>query len=217
MINVAVLQLDKEHATPKTLLTQIQSIKDITVISVNHKPDEIPTLDNTKNFSVGILYGDKELNQDTINYIKQIKTHYPFIGFILVTRNLSISSVRLAYQLGILTCLPLHVVAAELSVAILAANRGEYYLCPIWGQHFVSAYIKQPQPVTVQQLSRRQQEIFKLLANGQSVAEVADKLAVSTKTVETHRSRIMRRLAINNLVSLTHIAYREKLLNVSDE
>lgn len=217
MINVAVLQLDKEHITPRTLLTKIQSIRDVSVISVKQDLYEVPLINSTENLRVAILYDGGEFKQDTVDYIKQIINHYPLIGFILIATDLSIHGVRLAYQLGILTCLPLNVVVAEISVAILAANRGECYLSPIWGRRFVNTYIEYAQPVTIQQLSRRQQEIFKLLANGQSVAEVAGKLAISTKTVETHRNRIMRRLEINNLVSLTHIAYREELLSVSNE
>jgi DNA-binding NarL/FixJ family response regulator len=217
MINVAVLPLDKDHVIPKTLLTKIEAMTGISVILVNHEPYDIPLLDRTKCPSVAILYASEELKLETIDHIKQIKEHYPRVGFILVAKDLSIHVVRLAYQSGILTCLPLNVVMAEISIAILAANRGEYYLSPIWGQRFVNAYVEYAQPMTVQQLSRRQQEIFKLLANGQSVAEVADRLAISTKTVETHRHRIMKRLEINNLVSLTHIAYREKLLSVFNE
>lgn len=217
MINVAVLQLDKDHVIPRTLLAQIQSIRDVSVISVNQDPHEVPLINSIENLRVAILYDGGEFKQETVDYIKQIKNHYPLMGFILVARDLNIHGVRLAYQLGILTCLPLNVVVAEISIAILAANRGEYYLSPIWGRCFVNAYIEYAHPVTIQQLSRRQQEIFKLLANGQSVAEVAGKLAISTKTVESHRNRIMKRLEINNLVSLIHIAYREELLNALNE
>jgi two-component system nitrate/nitrite response regulator NarL len=61
-------------------------------------------------------------------------------------------------------------------------------------------------------LSQREREIFPLLADGMSVKEVAHKLCISTKTVESHKHNIMEKLGADSLAELTKIAIKKKLI-----
>ncbi|MBW2455660.1 MAG: response regulator transcription factor [Deltaproteobacteria bacterium] len=60
-------------------------------------------------------------------------------------------------------------------------------------------------------LSQREREVLQLVAEGMSTKEVAATLHVSTKTIETHRSNIMRKLGIHSIAELTKYAVREGL------
>jgi len=60
-------------------------------------------------------------------------------------------------------------------------------------------------------LSLREKGILQLLAEGHNTKQIADKLDVSIKTVETHRQHIMAKLNINNIAELTKYAIREGL------
>jgi DNA-binding NarL/FixJ family response regulator len=62
------------------------------------------------------------------------------------------------------------------------------------------------------QLTPRERQIVRLLANGSSNKEVAHSLGISTKTVETHRAAIMRKLGLNSIVSLVRYAVRERFI-----
>jgi len=55
---------------------------------------------------------------------------------------------------------------------------------------------------------------MRLLAAGRSNRQIAFILAISVKTVETHRSRVMRKLKLDSLVSLVHYAVRHGIIHV---
>ncbi|MFZ7111331.1 MAG: response regulator [Desulfatiglandales bacterium] len=64
----------------------------------------------------------------------------------------------------------------------------------------------------VERLSNREKEIFPLLANGLSIKNIADRLFISPKTVETHKYNILQKLGLNSIVELTKIAIKRKLI-----
>ncbi len=61
-------------------------------------------------------------------------------------------------------------------------------------------------------LTNREREIVQMLAEGESNKEIANKLSISVKTVETHRAAVMRKLEINSIVELVHYAIRNQLV-----
>lgn len=63
-------------------------------------------------------------------------------------------------------------------------------------------------------LTPREREVLQLVAEGMSSRQVADTLCVSPKTVETHRSRVMKKLDLNNLADLVKYAVREGLTSL---
>jgi len=63
-------------------------------------------------------------------------------------------------------------------------------------------------------LSRREREVFKLLAQGKSVKETAGELFISPKTVESHKYSIMQKLKAESVVDLTRIAVRKNLIKL---
>ena len=61
-------------------------------------------------------------------------------------------------------------------------------------------------------LTAREREIVQMLAEGKSNKEIAGRLQISVKTVETHRSSVMRKLDINSVVALVHYAIRNQIV-----
>ena len=61
-------------------------------------------------------------------------------------------------------------------------------------------------------LSTREFEIFRLLAEGRSVADIADDLNLSPKTVSNHRSRLMDKLSLRTTAELVHYAIRQGIV-----
>ena len=58
-------------------------------------------------------------------------------------------------------------------------------------------------------LSAREREVLQLIAEGRSTAEIAERIHVSVKTVETHRKRLMDKLDLRSVAELTKYAIRE--------
>ena len=67
------------------------------------------------------------------------------------------------------------------------------------------------------EITQREREVLKLIAKGYKNREAAEKLEISTKTVETHRANIMNKLALRNTAELIHYAIREKLITVETD
>jgi len=95
--------------------------------------------------------------------------------------------------------------AAELLLAIQQVMRGGYYVSEAVGNTI--ADIELP-------LSTRELQILKLIFSGLVTREIAEKLALSPKTVDKHRENIMRKLQVNNLVELINKTHQLKLFEL---
>jgi len=102
----------------------------------------------------------------------------------------------------------------ELFSAIRAVANGQVYLSPSITGQVIKDYLRrlaEPQASAASLLTPREREILQLLAEGRGTREMAQKLNVSVKTVETHRRKIMEKLNIRSVAELTKFAVREGL------
>ena len=97
----------------------------------------------------------------------------------------------------------------ELQQAITKVHRGDPYL-PI-----LPKFTGQGHSAGFHRLSPRQNEVLKLLAEGNSVKEISILLGLSAKTVEVHKSTMMEKIGCHNKVQLVMYAVRHKLVAVS--
>ncbi len=97
----------------------------------------------------------------------------------------------------------------ELFDAIDAVYRGEKYFSPGVGKVVVD---NPPSPA--QDLSARELQVLKRIVDGLSNKEIATKLSLSVRTIETHRERIMRKLSIHTVAGLTKYAISKGLTTV---
>jgi DNA-binding NarL/FixJ family response regulator len=92
--------------------------------------------------------------------------------------------------------------------------RGESYLTPAVSKQVVQDYLQGSgvKPDPLQDLTPRQREVLQLIAEGNSTKEIAHKLNLSIKTVETHRGELMNRLDIHDVAGLVRYAIRTGLV-----
>jgi len=104
----------------------------------------------------------------------------------------------------------------EVVNAVRAVHSGQRYLSQKISDKLVDEYVRQREAVGAQSplalLSPREREVLQLVVEGKSSAEIADILFLSPKTVETYRSRLMRKLDISDLPSLVKFAIQQGLI-----
>src|SRR5262249_7914327 len=95
----------------------------------------------------------------------------------------------------------------DLVQAIEEVVRGSVYLSPRVSRTVVDAYRSKREP-PADPLSPREREVLQLVAEGRTTKEVANILGISTKTAESHRTRIMSKLDVHETASLVRYAIR---------
>ncbi|HYU19426.1 MAG TPA: response regulator transcription factor [Chloroflexota bacterium] len=109
----------------------------------------------------------------------------------------------------------------ELLEAVRAVHRGEVFLDPPATKMLLEDYLGRVQAGketdSYQTLSEREREVLKLTAEGYTAQEIADRLVLSPKTVDTYRQRVMDKLNLHRRAELVNYALRKGLLQTSDE
>ena len=107
----------------------------------------------------------------------------------------------------------------ELAFAIRTVAGGKVYLSPavagVVAEEFARNTVP-PKSSASSSLSPREREILQLLAEGHSTKDIASRIHVSIKTVETHRQNIMAKLDLHSIAELTKYAVREGLTSLED-
>lgn len=106
----------------------------------------------------------------------------------------------------------------ELSVAIHSILNGKTYLSPDISEKVINGYLKPGGIATTASawdtLTYREREILKLVAEGHANKHIAEFLSLSVKTVEKHRSNLMKKLNLHNASNLTAYAIEKGLLDI---
>lgn len=105
----------------------------------------------------------------------------------------------------------------DLIQAIRAVTRGEQYIDPSLTSYVISPYVgrsKKKKDSRKNILTPREQEICSLLAYGHTNNEIAEKLFISERTVETHRSNIFSKLNLKNRAELVRFAIDNNLMKL---
>jgi NarL family two-component system response regulator LiaR len=123
-------------------------------------------------------------------------------------------TVALALRAGVAGYLLKDAAASELEVAVRAVARGDTYLSAAISLKVVDAYVRGEQPPIdpLSGLTGRKREVLQLVAEGKSSKQIASILGLSIKTVEAHRTQLMRQLDIHDIAGLARFAVRIGLI-----
>ncbi|HWV89515.1 MAG TPA: response regulator transcription factor [Burkholderiales bacterium] len=104
--------------------------------------------------------------------------------------------------------------AKEVVEAIRAVHAGQRYLSPRVADVVLEDYSDDKQDDPLARLSAREREVLQLLAEGRTGAEIAQRLSLSQKTVETYRARLVEKLGIRDLAGLVRFAIQRGLVSL---
>lgn len=156
----------------------------------------------------------------------RITKEYPHTRVIILSMHANEEYVLQSLRSGASGYLLKDAYLTELEMAIKSVAGGETYLSPPVSKHVIANYRRRVGEITESQnlggvtpfekLTQRQREILQLIAEGNNTHEIAQKLSISVKTVETHRMQLMERLNIHDIAGLVRYAIRIGLISLDD-
>lgn len=145
---------------------------------------------------------------DPLAAVTQMRKAYPAVRVLVLTIHDTPDTVRLALAHGAHGYVVKDAGVHELQHALRAVADGKVY----YSSSVSRCLLQQVEPAAEDDLTERQVEVLKLIAQGKTSKEVGCLLGLSSKTVDVHRARIMERLGITDVASLTRYAIRKRLL-----
>jgi len=152
--------------------------------------------------------------------IRTIKRHNPAICIIVLTVHKSEEYVRATLDAGANGYVLKDDTHSDLMNAISSAHKGNIYLSPGVCNKIINSYLdtspsaSAPSSCSWSQLTVREREVTKLIAEGKKSREVAEYLSLSLKTVEKHRTNLMRKLDLHNVSAITKYAIENHLVDL---
>ncbi|WP_277591628.1 response regulator [Pseudomonas chlororaphis] len=153
--------------------------------------------------------------------LKRLKVVHPQSKVLILSMHTDPALIMQALESGAHGYLLKDTTANELEHALDALRNNERYLSPaiahtVINQALIRVQKPHPEPIETHNLTARQLEILRLIVRGKSTREIAHGLGLSIKTVETHRSQIMKRLQIYDVAGLVLFAVREQIISLDD-
>lgn len=144
----------------------------------------------------------------------RVAERFPDVKIIIISMYAHEGYVTQALRAGARGYLLKDSATSELPLAIEAALRGDTYLSPAIARAVVDGFLSRPPGArgASTALTPRQREVLTLMANGRTTRQIARALDVSVKTVESHRTELMRRLEIHDVAGLVKHALRMGLI-----
>jgi DNA-binding NarL/FixJ family response regulator len=146
--------------------------------------------------------------------IRQLTKEFPKIQGIILSMYSDEEHVSRALQAGAAGYLVKGAALAELELAIRSVARGQTYLSPGVSKPVIREYLRRTSSSgAAESLTPRQREILQMIAEGKSTKQIALILNISIKTVESHRSQLMKRLDARDIATLVRHALRLGLVS----
>ncbi|HEX9194208.1 MAG TPA: response regulator transcription factor [Burkholderiales bacterium] len=145
----------------------------------------------------------------------QLKQEMPEVRVIMLSMHANEEYVLQALRAGASGYLLKDSATAELELALKGVMQGETYLSPRISKQVVDGYVQRvgADQSSPDLLTPRQRQVLQLIAEGHSTKEIAYRLELSVKTIETHRAQLMERLQIRDIAGLVKYAIRYGLVS----
>jgi RNA polymerase sigma factor (sigma-70 family) len=216
-LNIRVLVADDHAIVREGLGTMLSNQPDMTVVGLaTHGRDAIRMVDEYQPDVAIMDISMPELNG--IDAISQMLPRHPNIKVIVLSIHETKPYVYRALKAGARGYLLKETAGLEVVDAVRAVYGGERYLSQrisdlvtdvsfhrLEGSKEVSA---------LEQLSPREREILQLVAEGKTSQEIGERLSISSKTVDTYRSRLMRKIGVDDVAGLVKFAIQHGVISL---
>jgi len=208
---ITILLADDHHVVRQGLRSLIDSQPDLNVIAEASDGHEAMGKILKLKPEVSIL----DMMMPSMNGLEITRQVWKTTKVLILSMHSSEAYVIEALRNGALGYVLKDSTASELIQAIHVIAGGQRYLSSPFSERAISAYVERAKTGSLDPfdtLTIREREILKMVAEGNSTADIAEKLSISPRTVEAHRANISRKLDIQSQADLIRIALKKGLL-----
>ena len=198
LVRMGIRRLLEDHADI-TVVADAESGEKALSLVKQHKPDII-------------LLDMKLPGIDGWEVTRRLRKSHPKIKIIAVTALSTDSTPARVLQLGAKGYITKECGAEEMATAIRRVASGERYLSAEIAQRMAISSLDEPHNSPFDKLTDRETQVMLMITSGLDVSDIAERLFLSTKTVNGHRYNIFEKLSIKNDVELTHLAIQWKII-----
>ncbi|PIV24037.1 MAG: DNA-binding response regulator [Deltaproteobacteria bacterium CG_4_8_14_3_um_filter_45_9] len=217
MKKIRVLLAEDHTIVRQGLFALLRSEPDIEVIG--EASDGLEAIELAKKLLPDVVLMDIAMrNLNGIEATRKIKKLFPHMKVLVLTMYENEEWIFQILKAGASGYLIKDSAMTDLVSAIRTIHQGDSFLSPSISKKVIDEYIRKAEIGEKRGvddlLSSREREILKLIAEGQSVAQIASLLCISKKTVEAHKAHIMEKLNIHDKVGLIKYAIRTGLIKI---
>ena len=215
---IKIILTDDHQIVRDGIKAMLSDVEGIQIIAQAGSGKELFDLLKTKNADVIIL--DIELpDMSGIDICRQVTQEYPDTRILILSMYTGEEFIFKAISEGAKGYLPKNTNREELVMAIKSVSENREYFSPVISGIMLKSYIQKAKSrntnaIDLTDLSKREIEILRMLAEGYQNTEIAEKLFISIRTIESHKSHIMQKLELHTTAELVKFAIRQKLIEI---
>ncbi|HET7199822.1 MAG TPA: response regulator transcription factor [Burkholderiales bacterium] len=216
MTSARVLLADDHALVRAGIRALLESMDGVTVVAEAGNGSEVLELARTHRPDIVLL----DISMPGLGGLEasvQLKQELPGVRVVMLSMHANEEYVLQALRAGAAGYMLKDSATGELELALKAVMQGETYLSPPISKQVVEGYVQRvgsEQPAA-DNLTPRQRQVLQLIAEGHSTKEIAYRLELSVKTVETHRAQLMERLHIRDIAGLVKYAIRNGIVSAA--
>jgi len=197
----------------------LQQIKEVKLCDIDFRDPLLHTIIKKESLKI-VFFVVKNLDNSHYTEIIDLKKRSPSISILVISMQITKDSVFKGIRCGAQGFISADASPQEIREAIFTVRNGHDFYSSAITSLLVSNYTnlirneQNPKIKNVDKLSKRELEILSLWGEGLQNSEIAEKLFISIRTVETHKNNIMQKLGMHTTVDLIKFAIRNNLIRI---
>jgi two-component system response regulator NreC len=219
MKKIKIILVDDHKIVREGLKILLMNLNEIEIIGEVANGSEL--FDVLKKLKPDILLMDISLpKMSGILITEKLSREYPDIKVIMLTANDTDEMVFDSFKAGAMGYLPKDIEHEELVDAIITVSEGNEYLAQSISSGVLKNYFKRAragshkQLKSEKELTKREIEVIELFCEGLSYKEIADRLNISVRTIESHKKSILEKLELNSIVDIVKYAIKHGIISI---
>jgi len=213
-MSVTILLADDHQVVRQGLRALLEAEPDFQIIG--EAGDGLETLRLVERFKPQVLILDLMMpGVNGLEVTRQIHQRFPETAIVVLSMHSNEAYVLEALRNGAAGYVLKETGITDLVRAVREALAGRRYLSPPLSARAIDSYVQKAQAATLdpyETLTTREREVLQLAAQGLTNAEIANRLSISPRTAETHRTNLMRKLELHTQIDLIRFALKRGIL-----